>query len=891
MNWRPCRSIEGFVITSASKILAKNILRGQQATPEEMLRIASALKQQRAFGEARRLLALARKQSPANSALRLPLALQHALCTYKDPDLPTGAKLEEALTIVASVEDIQQTRHQGTLGLVGAIHKGHWEWDAQKIHLERALAFYYRGYSEGIAGDNGYTAINTAYVLELLACLEAAQEHPGNIASRSTAERIKKAREIREEVVAQLPALAQTPAGQSLNTDWWFLVTVAEALFGLRRYDEAVSWLQKARSLPEVPQWEYESAVRQMAALVRLQAVQDGASDALEKTAGWRALKELLGHDEASVRTAVCGKVGLGLSGGGFRASLFHIGVLARLAELDVLRHVEVLSCVSGGSIIGAQYYLEVRKLLQEKTDAEITAEDYIRIVQRLERDFLAGVQRNIRTRVAASFLANIRMLFDRTYSRTARAGELFERELFSRVKDGEGHGPRWLNNLFIKPKGECEEFAPKYDNWRRRAKAPILILNATTLNTGHVWQFTASWMGEPPGDINTAIDGNERLRRLYYDEAPPAHRQIRFGHAVAASACVPGLFEPLVLAGLFPNRTVRLVDGGVHDNQGTASLLEENCTVQLVSDASGQMNAEKDPSSGIIGVPLRANGILMARVREAQYCELQVRKAASLLRGLMFVHLKEDLDVDVVDWIDCEEPKSRINGERGCQLTSYGILKEVQARVAALRTDLDSFSEVEAYALMTSGYRMTEREFESSIRGFPKSEVAPQPWNFLKVELPMKQKRGCENEHRILSNLLDGGASSAFRLWHFSRPLRAASLLAALAGAAGLIWWSIVEWNRTFLTVGFVATPVFVGAAAALFGKTVLRVVRYRDTVQRIGFGLGLALFGWLIAGLHLFVFDKWFLHLGRASRVAKNHGRETVVEIKRDAEASLSI
>ena len=35
------------------------------------------------------------------------------------------------------------------------------------------------------------------------------------------------------------------------------------------------------------------------------------------------------------------GKVGLGLSGGGFRASLFHIGVLARLAELDILRHVE----------------------------------------------------------------------------------------------------------------------------------------------------------------------------------------------------------------------------------------------------------------------------------------------------------------------------------------------------------------------------------------------------------------------------------------------------------------------------------------------------------------------------------------------------------------------
>src|SRR5262245_3875403 len=48
-------------------------------------------------------------------------------------------------------------------------------------------------------------------------------------------------------------------------------------------------------------------------------------------------------------REAIClGRIGLSLSGGGFRAALFHIGVLARLAELDLLRHVEVISCVSG---------------------------------------------------------------------------------------------------------------------------------------------------------------------------------------------------------------------------------------------------------------------------------------------------------------------------------------------------------------------------------------------------------------------------------------------------------------------------------------------------------------------------------------------------------------
>ena len=59
---------------------------------------------------------------------------------------------------------------------------------------------------------------------------------------------------------------------------------------------------------------------------------------------------------------------------------------MARLAELDALRSVEVISCVSGGSIVAAHYYLEVRKLLQEKNDDDITREDYIAIVQRARK-------------------------------------------------------------------------------------------------------------------------------------------------------------------------------------------------------------------------------------------------------------------------------------------------------------------------------------------------------------------------------------------------------------------------------------------------------------------------------------------------------------------------
>ena len=235
-----------------------------------------------------------------------------------------------------------------------------------------------------------------------------------------------------------------------------------------------------------------------------------------------------MGDRAQGVSTAFLGKVGLALSGGGFRASLFHIGVLAKLAELDLLRHVEVISCVSGGSIIGAHYYLKVRELFKRKADGEIGRQDYVQLVQDTCREFLTGVQTNIRTRVAADLLTNLKMIFKSNFSRTMRAGDLYEENIYARVHDGEESQPRWLDDLYIKTKDEDEQFAPKHDNWRRSAKVPILILNATSLNTGHNWQFTASWMGEPPSSIDTAIDANYRLRRMHYDDAPPPHNEVR---------------------------------------------------------------------------------------------------------------------------------------------------------------------------------------------------------------------------------------------------------------------------------------------------------------------------------------------------------------------------
>ena len=47
--------------------------------------------------------------------------------------------------------------------------------------------------------------------------------------------------------------------------------------------------------------------------------------------------------------------MGMALSGGGFRATLFHLGALRRLNELNILREIDTFSSVSGGSIINGK--------------------------------------------------------------------------------------------------------------------------------------------------------------------------------------------------------------------------------------------------------------------------------------------------------------------------------------------------------------------------------------------------------------------------------------------------------------------------------------------------------------------------------------------------------
>ena len=871
-------------------------------SPGEMFKLAEQLKTATAFNYARRILARAAGDATLEQGkLKLKIYQRWSLCTYKDSDLPADARLDKALNILCQIEDLATATNQETLGIAGAIYKRKWEIDNQKLQLERSLLYYRRGYEQGAANDQGYNGINAAFVLDLLAYQEEEAAAKINSTSDIAKERRAEAHRIREDITQVVPPLADKPETAYLKKEWRFYSTVAEAHFGIGNYDEAVNWLERGEEKTKpVADWEKESTLKQLARLAILQSGLSETGDEFLQTPPGKALCRAFGNNAAAVSTAFVGKIGLGLSGGGFRASLFHIGMLARLAELDILRHVEVLSCVSGGSIIGAHYYLEVRKLLEDTPDGEITKEDYIKIIRDIERDFLLGVQRNVRMRIAAEIWTNLKMIFLPGYSRSLRAGELYEEEIFSRVKDGGGRKNRYLNELNICPKDETENFSPRLHNWRREAKTPILLLNATTLNTGHNWQFTTTWMGEPPSGIDVEIDTNDLYRRMYYSEAPIAEPgfwqklfrrkddtetsakgyQIRLGHAVSASAAVPGIFEPLSLANLYPDRVVRLADGGGTDNQGLGGLLEQDCTVVLISDGSGQMESQNTPSGGLFGVLLRSSSILQSRIRDVQYHDLERRKRSSLLRGLMFIHLKEGLDTDPINWIDCLDPfesgiDARAAAEHGV-LTRYGIHKKMQTCLAAIRTDLDSFSDVEAYTLMTSAYRMTEVAFADGkcLAGFSDKGTKGK-WKFLEVEPDMK---GSGEKYEYAMKLLDTSDSIAFKIWKQSTPLKYLAGFLILAAVVLIGWWcytssQLTLVNITLGTAGKWIVGLFLVAVATHFFGWLVKVARWRETLFRLVFGVVMSLFGWLIARLHLHVFDKLCLRRGSLNKF-RGHG-----------------
>jgi len=891
---------------TAAQEAAQEILTGRAPVPElpALQDLIAELAAELQFGKARKVLSLAlgrgdpdttsaRERFPPGEACWLVQEL--AQCTYRDEELLPNARFRDALALLDEIglRDPQTTDPE-TLALGGAVYKRKFEFGGQLDDLQESLVFYRAGWlrrplDEPYIQRRAYAGTNAAYALDLLSV------RAGTIARRSGTAPIlattytEQATQLRAELLGYLGTHWSSLAVPSGS--YWDAVTWAELSFGSRDYVEAARWLAYAREhLPS--EWEQQTTFKQLVGLARLQQVgmpREGSSPDTWPPA-WQALHAFLGDDAETALSCYRGKVGLALSGGGFRASLFHLGVLARLAEADVLRFVETLSTVSGGSIVGAHYYLEVQRLLERHPDRTITREHYIRIVRRVQRTFFRGVRKNLRMRALASLRSNLRMVLTESYTRSSRLGELYEHEFYASVADGRQDNDRTMSQLQIVPAPPEAHpgFNPKFSNWRRRAKVPVLLLNTTSLNSGHNWQFTASWMGEPPGlfDPNTDIDANVRYRRLYYHQAPTEElRQYRVGHAVAASACVPGLFEPLVLSGLYPGRTVRLVDGGVHDNQGVEALLDEGCTLVLCSDAAGQTGDLSHPSDTVLGVPLRSTDILQDRVREAEYQDLRTRVENHALQGLFFIHLKKGLSVVPLDWTDCKDPV-RVP-QRSSATTDYGVDRDIQRLLAGIRTDLDSFTEVEAYSLMASGYLMADGELRTQQAEHARSGAlgawgdflidAPRGrWPFLRVADLMRQppdSADCRRQDLALQ--LRAGSGLFFKVWKLVPALRFSAIAVAGALAVGGIcvafatWDSPLESPRWGMTVGHAIVILLL-----LIAATIVPVLKWLNPNRALRGYLTkavVAVVGWIASNTHLRLFDPLYLARGRLRRLLR--------------------
>ena len=694
---------------------ARSFLSGEALTLEEANELWQHLQENNEVSTARAVLARIREEDSLVDRPRLSLSVrrellrQEAMLTSKDPELSSATRHDQAIALLSQGFDLNDTAFTDpeTLGIAAGIYKRRWFDLGQLVDLRCAASLYERG-ARGQMGDDAYPQINAAFLKDLLA---RAGDEPDKHREEATA--------LRKQIVETLP----------ISGTWWNAATRAEALFGLGKYEDATAAI---KNKPRPEPWKLEATTRQLATLAHLR------EDYPLRNPAIRAFFEtLLPQSADGIRSAFVGKVGLALSGGGFRASFYHLGVLARLAELDVLRQVEVLSCVSGGSIVGACYWLKLRQRLIES--APLQRQSYVDMVNELIDHFQTAVSHDVRRGIQPSKAALAwRVLVKGAHGALdpEQVAVALERDFYRPLMPGSG--TLEMHDLPFTPKDHDPSLAgsgafnPVRHNWLRRDKVPVLVLNATTVNTGHGWQFTPTWMGESPWAIHAAADSVPRLQWSWYQ--PDVGWQIALGRAVAASASVPGVFSPLNLQAPYkdPHLQVQLVDGGVYDNQGTVSLLASNCNVLLVSDAAGQLLLELQPATGLQGLgkyAVRSMDTLMERIRQANYGDLSARLMSGLLRGLMFVHMKAGLDADPIQ-LDFPTDAYTI---RRSGLTPSGVRKEFQQALAELRTDLDAFTADESESLMALGYQMTAKAFvrDLSLLGELSDGAKSAPWPF----------------------------------------------------------------------------------------------------------------------------------------------------------------
>lgn len=263
--------------------------------------------------------------------------------------------------------------------------------------------------------------------------------------------------------------------------------------------------------------------------------------------------------------------LGLALSGGGYRATLFGLGSLWRLNDAGLLGRIDRMSSVSGGSIVMGILAHRWRQLAFDNGRATNFAE----VVATPAMDFcshtidigagLAGML--LPGRTAGDFLAGS-----------------YEKHLFGDTK--------------IKDLPPASNSVPKF------------IFYATNLQTGRSFRFRQDVVADYMLGTSTTVNPSLAV-------------------AVAASSAFPPIFSPIILktdpaawskGAQLPRldalrRRVVLADGGVYDNMGLESVVD-NVDVLLVSDAGAPFGVDESPPEDNVRQLGRVRDILIDQTR-----------------------------------------------------------------------------------------------------------------------------------------------------------------------------------------------------------------------------------------------------------------------------------
>ncbi len=342
--------------------------------------------------------------------------------------------------------------------------------------------------------------------------------------------------------------------------------------------------------------------------------------------------------------------IALCLSGGGYRAVLFHLGGLLRLNETGYLSKVDMVAGVSGGSIIAGLLGMKWSRL------------DF-------EEDGVAS-------RFHAEVMGPMIWLTGQNLDARAFFGGLFERgSMADKIRD------TLDERLF---KGSTLQDLPDH---------PEFAFYATNVQSLEQWRFMKRATGDP---------------RVGYIANPT----VPLASAVAASCAFPPVLSPVALtfepSSFVPGsgedlqhepftRTVMLADGGLYDNLAVQTPWDEYRTI-LVSDAGLEPEPEPEPKTDILRHSIRVLMIVSARSEMVEK-HIILSDLRANLRGGAYWGVRSDIEnYGLDDALHCPEERtlelartptrlSRVPRENQEKLINWGYA----ACDAALRKHVDS--------------------------------------------------------------------------------------------------------------------------------------------------------------------------------------------------------